>query len=68
MDINYLLKREQISLMRAQAARGAEARAAHQGLARAYGLRLRQIAFPGAAVPATPSERDGDAGTGGRHP
>ena len=48
MDINYLLKREQVSLMRAKAARGIEARAAHEGLARAYGKRLRQVAFPGA--------------------
>ena len=46
MDINYLLMREQISLMRAKAARSIEARIAHDGLARGYGARLRAIAFP----------------------
>ena len=52
MDINYLLMREQISIMRAKAARSAEARIAHDGLARGYRARLREIAFPG-AVPAS---------------
>ncbi len=51
MDINYLLKREQISLMRAEVAGSVEARIAHQGLARGYGERLRQSAYPHAAVP-----------------
>ncbi|MEO7692299.1 MAG: hypothetical protein ABIS51_23650 [Sphingomonas sp.] len=46
MDINYLLKREQISLMKAGSAKTIEARMAHAGLARGYGARLRQIAFP----------------------
>lgn len=53
MDINYLLKREQVSLMRAKAARSAEARVAHEGLARAYGQRLRQVAFPNAGFAAS---------------
>ncbi len=51
MDINYLLKREQISLMRAKAASCVEAKIAHDGLARGYGARLRRIAFPTAATP-----------------
>ena len=46
MDINYLLKREQISLMKAGSAKTVEARMAHEGLARGYAARLRQIAFP----------------------
>lgn len=46
MDINYLLRRQQVSLMRAKAAAGCEARHAHEGLARAYTARLREIAFP----------------------
>jgi hypothetical protein len=46
MTINYYLMREQVSLMRAKAARTIEARIAHEGLAKAYALRLREIAFP----------------------
>lgn len=46
MDINYLLMREQISLMRAKAARSVEARRAHEGLARGYAEKLRSFAFP----------------------
>lgn len=46
MDINYLLKRQQVSLMQASAANSPEARIAHEGLARVYTERLRQIAFP----------------------
>jgi hypothetical protein len=46
MDINYLLMREQISLMRAKSARSVEARRAHEGLARGYAARLRRVAFP----------------------
>jgi len=55
MDINYLLKREQISLMQAKRAHSAEARIAHEGLARCYGARLRETRYPHAGVPiATP--------------
>ncbi|MBC9033298.1 hypothetical protein IAG41_12940 [Sphingomonas sp. JC676] len=50
MDINYLLEREQISLMRASAARSVEARIAHEGLARGY-ARLRRVAFPTTVSP-----------------
>jgi len=50
MDINYLLKREQISLMKAGNAKTIEARIAHEGLARGYAARLRQIAFPRSSV------------------
>ena len=45
MDINYLLMREQISLMRAESASCVEAQIAHSGLARGYNALLRQIAF-----------------------
>ncbi|MEI9851107.1 MAG: hypothetical protein WDN24_10015 [Sphingomonas sp.] len=51
MDINYLLKREQISLMRAEVAGSVEARIAHEGLARGYGARLRQSAYPHVDMP-----------------
>jgi hypothetical protein len=44
--INYYLMRQQVSLMRAKAARSVEARIAHEGLAEAYALRLRELAFP----------------------
>jgi hypothetical protein len=45
MDINFLLKREQIALMLAKAADTLEARDAHECLARFYGARVRKIAF-----------------------
>jgi hypothetical protein len=35
-DVNYLLHRHQVSLIRASAADSPESRAAHEGLARAY--------------------------------
>ncbi|HEX4694733.1 MAG TPA: hypothetical protein VH326_09350 [Sphingomonas sp.] len=40
MDTNYLLKREQVSLMMARDAACACSRRAHAGLARGYGDRL----------------------------
>ena len=46
MDINYLLSREQISLMKARDAACPEARAAHAGLAKIYGEALERSAFP----------------------
>ncbi|TPG17600.1 hypothetical protein EAH79_05560 [Sphingomonas koreensis] len=46
MDINYLLAREQISLMRAAQAAGAEARRSHAGLARGYAAKLIDRGFP----------------------
>jgi len=46
MDINFLLKREQIALMLGKAAETLEARNDHERLARFYGERLREIAFP----------------------
>ncbi len=39
-DLNYLLYRQQRELLFAQEATCTEARLAHQGLARAYGLRI----------------------------
>jgi hypothetical protein len=46
MDINYLLTREQVSLMRAASTRNPEARHAHQGLARGYRTLLAARGFP----------------------
>jgi hypothetical protein len=58
MDTNYLLKREQVSLMMAARATSAEARHAHTGLARRYGSMLAERSFPHrqfrALAPATP--------------
>lgn len=55
MDVNYLLAREQVSLMRASSAASPEARIAHQGLARGYKTRLAEKGLPvgrtGDAVP-----------------
>jgi len=46
MDINYLLKREQISLMMAARAASVEARLVHAALARSYGTLLAGSRFP----------------------
>jgi hypothetical protein len=46
MDINYLLKREQVSLLMAKLATGREARFAHAGLARGYGALLAESTYP----------------------
>ncbi|HJT41771.1 MAG TPA: hypothetical protein VJ762_15685 [Sphingobium sp.] len=36
MDVNYLLHRQQVSLIRAQMSRSQKGRAAYEGLARGY--------------------------------
>ncbi|GAA0731551.1 hypothetical protein [Sphingomonas japonica] len=46
MDTNYLLHREQVSLMRAKRARSSEARMAHAGLARGYAGLLTARGYP----------------------
>lgn len=43
MDLNDLLSRHQISLMRAGTAGCVEAQAAHRGLARGYADRIRAL-------------------------
>ena len=43
MDLNYLLSRHQISLMRADIAGCREAAIAHRGLARGYAFEIRQL-------------------------
>jgi hypothetical protein len=45
-DLNYLLHREQVALLRAQLAASSESRCAHEGLARAYGVRIRDHRAP----------------------
>ena len=40
MDFNYLYHRQQVSLMRANAAASPPARAAHEGLAELYARRI----------------------------
>jgi len=42
MDLNYLLSRHQISLMRADTAGCREAAIAHRGLARGYAARIQE--------------------------
>lgn len=46
LDTNYLLQREQISLMMARNATCSSVRHAHAGLARAYGALLAAGTFP----------------------
>lgn len=43
MDLNQLLYRQQVSLMRADAAACVEARQSHRGLASAYAQRIAQL-------------------------
>jgi hypothetical protein len=51
VDLNYLLYRQQVSLMRSRVAASVEARHAHAGLARGYGHRVHALqASLGAAV------------------
>lgn len=45
-DLNYLLKREQEELLRAQTAPGSAARRAHRHLARKYADRIRDHRAP----------------------
>ena len=40
MDVNYLLLRQQMSLIRAQDTRSKEGKAAYEGLARGYSARI----------------------------
>lgn len=46
MDTNYLLKREQLSLMMADRSASVEARHAHTELAHGYGRMLLERRFP----------------------
>lgn len=46
MDINYILRREQISLYNASVATSAPVRIAHEGLAKEYGRLLEGGPFP----------------------
>ena len=43
MDLNYLYHREQVSLMRADAAASPKARLSHQGLARGYARLIAKV-------------------------
>jgi len=54
MDINFLLKREQIALILGKAAKTLEARNDYERLARFYGERLRECAFPKVAINGPP--------------
>jgi hypothetical protein len=40
MDVNYLLHRQQVSLIRAQMSRSMKGRAAYEDLARSYGDKI----------------------------
>lgn len=43
VDLNYLLYRHQVSLVRARDAASPEARHAHQGLVRGYAVRIAEL-------------------------
>lgn len=43
MDLNYLLHRHQVALMRAASATCVEARFAHRGMAVAYATQIRDL-------------------------
>ncbi|WP_413062275.1 hypothetical protein ACLN6N_16290 (plasmid) [Sphingomonas carotinifaciens] len=43
MDLNYLLHRHQVSLMRSNAAGSPEARHAHNGLVRGYAYQISEL-------------------------
>ncbi|MBW6521990.1 hypothetical protein KZ810_00625 [Sphingomonas sp. RHCKR47] len=51
MDLNYLLHRHQVSLMRALAGDSSEARHAHRGLAHGYGTRIAALRATMGAAP-----------------
>lgn len=56
MDLNYLLSRHQVLLMRAENAACGEAMAAHRDLARAYAAQIRALQTrlaAGALLPAS---------------
>jgi hypothetical protein len=46
LDLNYLLRREQISLMRAESAACLSSRASHAGLARGYAALIDAEPYP----------------------
>ena len=46
MDVNYLLAREQVSILRASTATDPSARFAHREFARQYGLLLAGSSYP----------------------
>ena len=60
MDTNYLLKREQISLMMARKAACPSSRHAHAGLARAYRALLAAGSFPHRAFDDTNARDPGE--------
>lgn len=61
MDLNYLLAREQTSLIMAAAAQTSCARLAHEDMARRYGLLLALTGFPHHSIAA--ANDDGEAPT-----
>lgn len=52
MDLNYLLSRHQISLMRADSAASPEAQCAHRAMARGYANRIDLLQAQLSAKPA----------------
>jgi hypothetical protein len=46
MDINYILRREQVSLYNASVSASGPAKLAHEGMAFAYGRLLAEAGFP----------------------
>lgn len=54
MSLNYLLHRHQISIVRSEAGRTPEARAAHRGLAAGYAARIQSMRTQMGARVSTP--------------
>jgi hypothetical protein len=54
-DVNYLLLRQQIALVQASRAASPESRAAHEGLARGYGDRVRDYRIENSRAFAPPA-------------
>ena len=52
MDLNYLLKRRQVSLIMAERAASEEARRAHRALADGYAARIAAADYPTAGLKA----------------
>ncbi len=58
MDMNYILRREQISLHNAQTSPSRSARIAHRAFAAAYGAMLGRSSFPHRRYSITGPTRD----------
>jgi hypothetical protein len=63
MDLNYLFLRQQVERSKAQAARDAAARAAHEEMARRYELEIERTSGGRIVFSWSDDEAPGDAGS-----